>query len=58
MVYEAIAHVISAMPMENAADALKTFSVDILAQVHTVTAQSAPSKADLNIVGGKPIQEP
>jgi transportin-3 len=36
-VYEAIAHVISAMPMERSAESLKTFSLDILAQVHAVT---------------------
>jgi transportin-3 len=36
-VYEAIAYVISAMPMERSAESLKTFSLDILAQVHAVT---------------------
>jgi len=36
-VYEAIAYVISAMPMERSAESLKTFSLDILAQVHTIT---------------------
>lgn len=35
-VYEAIAYVISAMPMERSAESLKTFSLDILAQVHAV----------------------
>ncbi|OCH94769.1 ARM repeat-containing protein [Obba rivulosa] len=35
-VYEAIAHVISAMPMEQAAQSLRTFSLDILAQVHAL----------------------
>lgn len=33
-VYEAIAYVFSAMPMEKAAVYLKTFSVDILTIVH------------------------
>jgi transportin-3 len=36
-VYEAIAYVISAMPMEQSAVSLRTFSLDILAQVHAVT---------------------
>lgn len=35
-VYEAIAYVISAMPMERSAESLKTFSLDILARVHAV----------------------
>ncbi|KAF9015064.1 armadillo-type protein [Cyathus striatus] len=38
-VYEAIAHVISAMPMERAAQSLRTFAHDILAQVHAVTVK-------------------
>ncbi|KAH9837030.1 ARM repeat-containing protein [Rhodofomes roseus] len=43
MVYEAIAHVISAMPMEQAAQSLRTFSSDILAQVHTIAAKPTPA---------------
>ncbi|KAJ3779117.1 armadillo-type protein [Lentinula raphanica] len=35
-IYEAIAHVISAMPMEKAAESLKSFSLDILAVIHAV----------------------
>ncbi|KAG6853580.1 hypothetical protein C0991_003104 [Blastosporella zonata] len=38
-VYEAIAHVISAMPMERAAESLRTFSLDILGQVHTIAGR-------------------
>ena len=53
-VYEAIGHVISAMPMNAAADALKTFSLDILAQVHTLASKSTPpTKAEIETVGGK-----
>ncbi|GLB36066.1 putative ARM repeat-containing protein [Lyophyllum shimeji] len=47
-VYEAIAHVISAMPMERAAESLRTFSSDILGQVHALTSrQAAATQADL-----------
>ncbi|EGO05222.1 hypothetical protein SERLA73DRAFT_82769 [Serpula lacrymans var. lacrymans S7.3] len=42
-VYEAIAYVISAMPMDKAAESLRTFSLDILAQVHTVTSKATPA---------------
>ncbi|KAJ4486020.1 armadillo-type protein [Lentinula aciculospora] len=35
-IYEAIAHVISAMPMEKAAESLKSFCLDILAVIHAV----------------------
>ncbi|KAJ8083950.1 Nuclear import receptor [Marasmius tenuissimus] len=38
-VYEAIAHVISAMPMDKAAQSLKTFSLDILSRVHAITSK-------------------
>ncbi|KAH9937196.1 ARM repeat-containing protein [Fomitopsis serialis] len=46
MVYEAIAHVISAMPMEQAAQSLRTFSSDILAQVHAIAAKPTPATKD------------
>ncbi|KAG5650654.1 hypothetical protein H0H81_011476 [Sphagnurus paluster] len=45
-VYEAIAHVISAMPMENAATTLQTFSLDILGQVHTITNRSTAATSE------------
>ncbi|KAH8102540.1 ARM repeat-containing protein [Cristinia sonorae] len=49
-VYEAIAHVISAMPMEQAAQSLRTFALDILAQVHAVAAKPTPAtKAELRV---------
>ncbi|PPQ62738.1 hypothetical protein CVT24_000432 [Panaeolus cyanescens] len=51
-VYEAIAYVISAMPMARAAESLKTFSVDILAQVHAFANKTtAPTKAEIEEVG-------
>ncbi|CDO73497.1 hypothetical protein BN946_scf185013.g132 [Trametes cinnabarina] len=41
-VYEAIAYVISAMPMEQAAQSLRTFSLDILEHVHALTVKTTP----------------
>ncbi|EJF66951.1 ARM repeat-containing protein [Dichomitus squalens LYAD-421 SS1] len=45
-VYEAIAYVISAMPMEQAAVSLRTFSLDILARVHNMTTKTTPVTKD------------
>ncbi|TDL28505.1 ARM repeat-containing protein [Rickenella mellea] len=39
LVYEAVAYIISAMPMEQAAQSLRTFSVDVLSKVHVVTTK-------------------
>ncbi|KAI6008265.1 armadillo-type protein [Pisolithus orientalis] len=51
-VYEAIAYVISAMPMEKAAESLKTFSLDILSQIHTAAGQvTSLSKQELKDIG-------
>ncbi|EDR15554.1 uncharacterized protein LACBIDRAFT_181790 [Laccaria bicolor S238N-H82] len=51
-VYEAIAFVISAMPMDAAAGSLRTFSLDILAKVHKLTNhQGTPTKAEMEEVG-------
>lgn len=53
MVYEAIAYVISAMPMEQAAQSLRTFALDILGAVHAITIRPAiATKQDLKQVGG------
>ncbi|KZT05860.1 ARM repeat-containing protein [Laetiporus sulphureus 93-53] len=50
-VYEAVAYVISAMPMEQAAQSLRTFSLDILAQVHTIAIKPTPAtKEELKAV--------
>lgn len=55
-IYEAIGHVITAMPMEQAAQSLKTFSVAILATIHAVVVQPAPpTKQELQDVSGKSI---
>ncbi|KAH0590836.1 hypothetical protein H2248_000956 [Termitomyces sp. 'cryptogamus'] len=53
-VYEAIAHVISAMPMDRAAESLRTFTLDILAQVHTIASRpTAATQEDIfNINNG------
>jgi transportin-3 len=46
-VYEAIAHVISAMAMDRAAESLRTFSGDILSLIHDVTVKPDPSKEEI-----------
>ncbi|KAJ7125671.1 armadillo-type protein [Mycena crocata] len=51
-VYEAIAYVISAMPMVRAAESLRTFSVDILSQIHAVTTKATvATREELQDVG-------
>ncbi|KAJ6519728.1 armadillo-type protein [Mycena sanguinolenta] len=50
-VYEAIAYVISAMPMAQAAESLRTFSVDILARIHAATNKTSITKQELEDVG-------
>jgi transportin-3 len=53
-VYEAIAHVISAMPMEQAANSLRTFSLDILSQLHAFTnRQTIPTNEELLAVSSE-----
>ncbi|KAL1709000.1 armadillo-type protein [Schizophyllum commune] len=49
-VYRAIAFVISAMPMVSAGESLRTFSFDILAKVHAVTAKQAVTKDEMQEV--------
>lgn len=52
-VYEAIAYVISAMPMEQAANSLRQFALDILAVVHNITSKpSAATKEELKTAAG------
>jgi transportin-3 len=52
VVYEAIAHVISAMPMDQAAQSLKTFASTILAGVLTSASKPGPAtKQELQQVG-------
>lgn len=53
-IYEAIAHVISAMPMEKAAESLKTFSLDILAIIHAVANKNGQvTKQELQAASGE-----
>ena len=53
-VYEAIAYVISAMPMEQAAQSLRTFSLDILGRVHQLTIKPSPAtKEELVMIGSE-----
>ena len=52
VVYEAIAYVISAMPMDQAALSLKTFATSILAAMFTVANKpTAATKQELQEVG-------
>ncbi|KAF8507015.1 ARM repeat-containing protein [Russula emetica] len=52
VVYEAIAHVISAMPMDQAAESLKTFASTILAAMFALASKSgAATKQELQEVG-------
>jgi transportin-3 len=52
VVYEAIAHVISAMPMDQAAQWLKTFATSILAAVFALANKpTAATKQELEEVG-------
>jgi transportin-3 len=56
-VYEAIAHVISAMPMQQAAESLKTFAQGLLAQVHAVVVKSeAATREELREVCSSSMQ--
>jgi len=53
-IYEAIAYIISAMPMERAAESLRTFSLDILAMVHSIAnSRSVATKQELTEVSSK-----
>ena len=52
-IYEAVGHVITAMPMEQAAQWLKTFSVEILAKIHTVVNRPSSTKQETQDVLGK-----
>lgn len=54
-VYEAIAHVISAMPMETAAASLRKFSDDILSEVLAVTNKTAVTKEEMASVCGEDL---
>ncbi|KIY71002.1 ARM repeat-containing protein [Cylindrobasidium torrendii FP15055 ss-10] len=47
LVYEAIAFVISAMPMASAAESLRLFAMDIFGKLHEVTNATAVSKEEM-----------
>ncbi len=55
-VYEAIANVISAMPMEQAAQSLRTFSLDILGRVHALAVKPTATKEELVAIARTSIQ--
>ena len=53
-VYEAVAYVISAMPMNQASDSLRTFTLDLLSRVHTLATKPATAtKQELQLVTGR-----
>jgi transportin-3 len=52
-VYEAIAHVISYMPMAEAALALRQFAVEILAKIEDVVVLPSPTQEEVQTVAGK-----
>ncbi|KAG8901213.1 Nuclear import receptor [Tulasnella sp. 403] len=49
-VYEAIGYVITSMPMQEAGTTLRTFSLDLLAQVHSVVEKPSAQKEELQRV--------
>lgn len=56
--YEAIAFIISAMPMEQAAQSLRDFSLDILSVVHAVAVKpTLATKGELKVAIGKFLLE-
>ena len=54
--YEAVAHVISAMPLSQATQSLKTFSAYLLGQIQAVISKPNPSKQDTQLVAGQSIK--
>ena len=50
--YEAVAHVMSAMPIQQAAQSLKTFSVDLLSKIHSTLSKDGTTKQELKDVAG------
>ena len=52
--YEAVAHVISAMPMEQAAQSLQTFIVDIMGKIREIAGRShVATKQELTDISGQ-----
>jgi len=49
-IYEAIAHIISSMPMEQAAASLRTFAFELLERIHVTTSKLSASKDDLKLI--------
>lgn len=51
-VYEAIAYVITSMPMEEAGQTLRLFSLDLITRIHEVTTKPTATKEELTTVAG------
>lgn len=54
--YEAVAHVISAMPMAQAAQSLRTFAVDILTKLHAIVSKPTATKQELQEMSGMALK--
>ena len=52
-IYEAIAYVISSLPMDEAAQALSQFALEIIARVHFKAQLPTPSKEQIQQTAGK-----
>lgn len=52
-VYEAIAYVITSMPMNEAGESLKLLSLDLIKQIHDNASKPGASKEQLTVVAGK-----
>lgn len=56
-IYEATGHVISAMPMERAAESLRAFALDLLSIIHNAANDPTNSPESLKISLGKPANQ-
>lgn len=52
-VYEAIAYIISSMPMADAGQTLRLFALDLVSQIHVAVSKGASvTKEDLQMIAG------
>ncbi len=52
-VYEAIAYVITSMPMEEAGETLRLFTLDLITRVHAIAQKPTANKEELASAAGK-----
>ena len=53
--YEAVAHVISAMPISQATQTLQTFSAHLLGQIQAILTKPSPTKQETEVIAGSTI---